>query len=164
LTMARAGFFRASSFAEGVANAVVMYELMSGQANREIHDTTLGGSLYDSPQLYLEHSADLKISNLATASLFEAGSDAAALLMLGFPKAARRAGMPSEFIVYPQTGHNPTIPKLQKESAERNLSWFDFWLLDRECTGGGDCAAYARWREMRTRAPGISAAGEGTER
>lgn len=152
LTMARAGFFRASSFAEGVANGVVMYELMSGQANREIHDTTSGGSLYDSPQLYLEQSADLKFSNLATASLFEAGSDAAALLMLGFPKAARRAGVPTEFIVYPQTGHNPTMPKLQKESAERNLAWFEFWLLDRECPDSGDCTRYVRWEKMRSHA------------
>jgi dipeptidyl aminopeptidase/acylaminoacyl peptidase len=163
LTMARAGFFRASSFAEGVANGVVMYELMSDQANREIHDTTLGGSLYDSPQLYLEQSADLKFSNLATASLFEAGSDAAALLMLGFPKAARRAGMPAELIVYPQTGHNPTMPKLQKESAQRNLAWFEFWLLDRECPGGGDCTRYARWGKMRSHTSRTSS-GAGNER
>jgi dipeptidyl aminopeptidase/acylaminoacyl peptidase len=164
LTMARAGFFRASSFAEGVGNAVVMYELMSGEANREIHDTTLGGSLYDAPQLYLEQSADLKFSNLATASLFEAGSDAAALLMLGFPKAARRAGVPTEFIIYPQTGHNLTIPKLQKESAVRNLSWFEFWLLDRDCPDRGECTRYTRWREMKTRAADVPFPGEATER
>lgn len=150
LTMARAGFFRASSFAEGVANGVVMYELMNGQANREIHDAIIGGSLYDSPQLYLQQSPDLQFSNLHTASLFEGGSDAAALLMLGFPKAARRAGMPTEFIVYPQTGHNPTIPQLQEESAARNLAWFEFWLLDRECTAGDDGKRYQRWRQMKT--------------
>ena len=74
----------------------------------------------------------------------------AALLMLGFPKAARRAGMPTEFIVYPQTGHNPTIPKLQKESAARNLAWFEFWLLDRECKVGDDGKRYLRWRQMKT--------------
>lgn len=149
LTMARAGYFRASSFAEGVANGVVMYELMNGQANREIHDATMGGSLYDSPRLYLEQSPDLQFSNLHTPSLFEGGSDAAALLMLGFPKAARRAGMPTEFMVYPQTGHNLTMPKLQKQSAAHNLAWFEFWLLDQECSDVGDIERYRRWREMK---------------
>ncbi|HEY0685584.1 MAG TPA: prolyl oligopeptidase family serine peptidase [Steroidobacter sp.] len=158
LTMARAGFFRSSSFAEGVANGIVMYEMMSGEANREIHDATVGGSLYDSPQLYLEQSPDLQFSNLKTASLFEGGSDAAALLMLGFPKAARRAGMPTEFIVYPQTGHNLTIPKLQKESAAHNLAWFEFWLLDREHSES-DSPRHMRWREMKARAALFKAPG-----
>ena len=129
LVMAQASFFRASSFAEGVANSVVMYELMSGQANREIHDAIVGKSLYEAPQRYIEESADLKFAGLTTASLFEAGSDSAALLMLGFPKAALRAGMPAQFIVYPQTGHNIAIPSLQREAAHRNLEWFKSWLL-----------------------------------
>jgi dipeptidyl aminopeptidase/acylaminoacyl peptidase len=130
LVMARARFFRAGSFAEGVANSVVMYELMSGQANREIHDAIVGQSLYEAPQRYIEESADLKFAGLTTACLFEAGSDTAALLMLGFPKAALRAGMPTQFIVYPQTGHNIAIPSLQREAAQRNFEWVTSWLLN----------------------------------
>jgi dipeptidyl aminopeptidase/acylaminoacyl peptidase len=149
LVMARAKTFRASSFAEGVSNSVVMYELMSDDANREIHDPIVGASLYDSPQRYLDESPDLQFAGVSTASLFEAGSNTAAILMLGFPKAARRAGMPTEFIVYPQTGHNLAIPRLQREAAQRNLDWFNFWLNDREDPDPNPAQAqqYLRWRE-----------------
>lgn len=128
--MVAAKNFRVSSFAEGVASSVVMYELMSGQANREIHDAILGASLYDAPERYIADSPDLKFAGIETASLFEAGAYTSALLMLGFPKAAARAGMPTEFVVYPRTGHNLAIPSLMRESARRNLAWFESRLLN----------------------------------
>jgi dipeptidyl aminopeptidase/acylaminoacyl peptidase len=128
--MVAAKNFRASSFAEGVASSVVMYELMSGQANREIHDAIIGASLYDSPERYIDDSPNLQFTGLETASLFEAGAYTAGLLMLGFPKAAARAGMPTEFVVYPRTGHNLAIPSLMRESARRNLAWFELWLSE----------------------------------
>lgn len=149
LAMAQAGFFAAASFAEGVANAIVMYELMSEDANRQIHDATLGASLYQAPQRYLAESPDLQFGGVTSASLFEAGSDTAALLMLGFPKAARRAGMPAEFVVYPRTGHNLVIPTLQREAAERNLDWFTFWLLGREDAATTKASQFVRWRGLR---------------
>ena len=51
-------------FAEGVANQAVMYELMSGDAYREIHDPIVGASLYESPGKYLEQSPDLQFAGL----------------------------------------------------------------------------------------------------
>jgi dipeptidyl aminopeptidase/acylaminoacyl peptidase len=149
LAMARAKFFAAASFAEGVANAIVMYEMMSEDANRQIHDATLGASLYQEPQRYLAESPDLQFDGVTSASLFEGGSDAAALLMLGFPKAARRVGMPTEFILYPRTGHNLVIPSLQREAAERNLDWFTFWLLGRVDATPSKASQYVRWRGLR---------------
>jgi dipeptidyl aminopeptidase/acylaminoacyl peptidase len=129
LAMARAKNFRAASFAEGVANSVVAYELMSEDANREIHDPIVGSSLYEAPHRYLDESPDLHFKGLSTAALFEGGAYTAALYMLGFPKAASRAGMPTEFVIYPQTAHNIAMPSLQREAAERNLEWFRRWLL-----------------------------------
>jgi dipeptidyl aminopeptidase/acylaminoacyl peptidase len=146
LAMARARKFSAASFAEGVANAVVMYELMSDDANREIHDVLVGTSLYENPQRYVAESPDLQFSGLRTAALFEGGAQSAALLMLGYPKAAARAGMPTEFIIYPQTGHNVVVPTLQREAAQRNLDWFEFWLLGREDALPSKATQYARWR------------------
>ena len=74
--------------------------------------------------------------------------------MLGFPKAAQRFGMPTEFVIYPRTGHNIALPRLRRESAIRNLDWFLFWL-----TGQGDADParrdqYARWRRLRDQAAG----------
>lgn len=147
--MAEEKSFRAASFAEGSANSVVMYELMSEQANLEIHDRILGVSLYESPQRYIDDSPDLHFAGVPTATLFEAGAYTAAIHMLGFPKAARRAGMPTEFVIYPQTQHNLSLPSLQKEAAVRNLDWFRFWLTGREEPVPARQERYERWRALR---------------
>jgi dipeptidyl aminopeptidase/acylaminoacyl peptidase len=149
LAMARKQIFRAGSFAEGLSNNVVMYELMSENANREIHDPIVGVSLYDAPERYIAESPGLHFAGVTTASLFEGGAMATALYMLGYPKAARRAGMPAEFIIYPKTGHNLAIPRLQREAAQRNLDWFEFWLKDRENADSQAASQYARWRKLR---------------
>ncbi len=43
----------------------------------------------------------------------------------------RRFNVPAELILYPQTGHGIHQPRLIRESARRNLEWFDHWLLGR---------------------------------
>lgn len=147
LVLTRSRLFRAASFAEGVGDSLLMYELMSGQANREIHDPMFGASLYDDSGPYLADSADLEFGRVSTAGLFEAGAYTSPLFMMGLVKAARRVGLPAEFVVYPKTAHNLAIPQLQREAARRNLDWFGFWLQDRENPDGA--AQYDRWRKMR---------------
>ena len=62
-----------------------------------------------------------------------------ALLEYGDLSAARSDGapffgilqhfkVPSEFVVYPRTGHGAEEPVLLLDSFERNLAWFDRWL------------------------------------
>ena len=150
LVMTRAKkIFRASSFAEGDGDEVVVYEEMPGQLNREVHDEVNGGSLYDSPQRYLDLSPNLHFAGVSSANLFEAGARSSALLMLALGKASRRVGLPTEVIVYPKTGHNVQIPRLQRESAERNLDWFRFWLKGEEDPDPAKAEQYARWRALR---------------
>ena len=151
LVMTRAKIFRAGSFAEGIQNSIVAYSLMPGYVNRDVHDVKLGAgaSLYDDPQRYIDLSPDLHFEGLDTAVLFEAGAKSLAINMMGSPKAAQRAGMPAEFIVYPQTGHNIRLPRLQKESAERNLDWMRFWLKGEEDPNPEKAEQYERWRAMR---------------
>lgn len=149
LTMTRYRNFRAGSFAEGTANWVVLYELMPGSLNRRVHDVNMGTSLYDNPQRYIDASPVFGFQGLDTAVLFEAGAKAGVITMLGNPKAAERAGMPTEYVVYPRTGHAIKLPRFRKESAERNLDWFRFWLLGQEDRQPVKVEQYARWRAMR---------------
>jgi dipeptidyl aminopeptidase/acylaminoacyl peptidase len=148
LVTTRAKVFRASSFAEGSPNYVTVYELMPGELNREVHDVENGGSLYDSPERYVELSPDLHFAGVQSANLYESGSESQAIFMLGFGKVSRRYGLPTEMIVYPQTGHNLHIPRMQKESAERNLDWFRFWLKDEVDPDPAKAAQYDRWKKM----------------
>ena len=152
LVMTKEKIFRASSFAEGSSNEVINYSLMPGDLNRQVHDVVsgLGVSLWDDPTLYLEGSPDMKFKGVHTASLWEAGAQSAAIMMFSYPKAARHFGAPSEFIVYPKTKHNPSLPSIQRESANRNLDWFAFWLSGKENPGDGKAEQYKRWEAMKT--------------
>ncbi len=149
MVMTRHRQFQAASFAEGAGNYVTVYDLSSRGVNRGGHDDIIGASLYDDPTRYLRLSPALHFRGLKTASLFEAGSQSAAIFMMGYPKAARYADMPTEFVIYPQTGHNPSRPNVQKESAIRNLDWFRFWLQGYEDPDPKKSVQYERWREMR---------------
>lgn len=151
LVMTRAKIFSAGSFSEGTANKIVNYTSMPGELNRKVHDVINGSSLYDSPERYVELSPDLHFKGLKAAVLFEAGNRSLAVNMLGLPNAARAAHMPAEYIVYPKTSHNIAIPRLQKESAERNLDWFRFWLKGEEDSDPAKIIQYRRWRDMRQR-------------
>lgn len=146
----RANRFRAGSFAEGWSNGLVLHELMPSTTNRETHENGQGEPPpYANPQRWLELSPDLHFQGLRMASLFESGSEALASLMLGMPKAARFFGVPSEFYVYPQTGHAISDPQLLRECAERNLDWFLFWLMNEEDPAPSKSEQYARWHRMR---------------
>jgi hypothetical protein len=129
-----------------------MYSLMPGDLNRQVHDvvTGLGVSFWDDPRLFLEGSPDMYFKDVRTASLWEGGAQSAAVMMMSYPKAARHFGAPSEFIIYPKTGHNPSLPTIQRESANRNLDWFAFWLNGEERSGAGKAEQYKRWKEMQT--------------
>lgn len=148
LVMTREKIFRASSFAEGCSNEVLMYSLMPADLNRQVHDVMNGVSFWDDPRPYLEGSPDMYFKDVRTASLWEAGAQSAAIMMLSYPKAARHFGAPSEFIIYPKTQHNPNLPTIQRESADRNLDWFAFWLNGEERPGAGKAEQYKRWKDM----------------
>ena len=151
VVMAREHLFRASSFAEGSSNQVVQYALMPGDLNRQVHDPIngLGASLWDDPTLYLEGSPDLHFKGVRTASLWEAGARSLSVMMLSFPKVAAYFGAPTEYVVYPRTGHNASLPHIQREIAERNLDWFTFWLQGTEQPSPDKESQYARWRQKR---------------
>lgn len=156
MTATRARRFKAGSFAEGWSNQLVLYELQSGLLNRDVHEAANGELSVDAdPRRYLELSPDLHFEGMRTALLLEAGAEETALHMLGMAKAARRIGIPQELVLYPLTGHTMTAPRLLKESMDRNLDWFQFWLLGDEDYRAEKTDQYRRWRKMRDSASSV---------
>ena len=149
MVMVRDRRYVAGSFAEGSQNAIMNYSLMPMYLNVITHDAQRGVSLYDDPAFYIDQSPDLQFGGLETAMLFEAGGKSLSVSMIGSQKAARRAGIPAEYVVYPKVGHALDVPRLQRESAMRNLDWFRFWLQGHEDPDPDDAEQYGRWRDMR---------------
>lgn len=149
LVMTRMKNFVAASFGEGPQNNILTYIFSPGYLYEKGYHKLWGTGLYQTPQRYIETSPVFYFEGLNTAVLFEAGVESQALSMMGSPKAAHLAGMPTEFVAYPKTGHNIRDPKLKKEVAHRNLDWFSFWVLGHEGRDTAKAEQYDRWRDMR---------------
>ena len=59
---------------------------------------------------------------------------------------------PVEMFVYTGEGHMKHQPKHRYEIYERNLDWFNFWLLNKENPDPAKRQQYERWRAMRVAA------------
>ncbi|WP_411818630.1 S9 family peptidase [Hyphococcus sp. DH-69] len=149
LVMTKFKKFVAASFGEGPQNNMLTYIFSPGYLYEQGYHKLWGAGLYQSPQRYLETSPVFFFDGLDTAALFEAGVESQAISMMGSPKAAHLAGMPTEFVVYPKIGHNVSEPTRKKEIAQRNLDWFLFWMLGIEGEGRAQHDQFERWREMR---------------
>lgn len=147
LVMERSKLFRAASFAEGAGNEVASFDLMSPSLDDLVLTPLQGNgvSMYDDVGPYVRLSPEFALGGLSTATLLEAGSNSLALQMLGFSKAVAHAGMPNEFAIYPDSGHNLRDPKLIRDAATRNMRWMDFWLD----LSGENFQPPAAWRQQR---------------
>ncbi|MFC6199400.1 S9 family peptidase [Ponticaulis profundi] len=141
--------FIAASFAEGPQNNALTYLYSPMYLYERGYHELWGGGLWDRPERYLETSPEFHFDDVRTAILFEAGAYSQAITMMGGPKAATRAGVATEFVIYPQTGHNLRDPDLKRASAMRNLEWFLFWLKDQEQPDPTDEEQYDRWDMLR---------------
>jgi dipeptidyl aminopeptidase/acylaminoacyl peptidase len=146
--MAHNRIFKASSFAEGLGNFITAYAYVHGRHNLSSGERLSGGDPYNNPQRYIERSSIFHFKGLNTATLLEFGEQSTALMGLEFLSALWRQGVPHEMIIYPKTGHNLTSPILQLESINRNLDWFDYWMLDKKDPSQAKQEQYARWEKM----------------
>lgn len=152
LIAARHRRFLTGACAEGPANWTTAYALNLGWQSTEIVEHYWGGgrSPYEAPEVYRRLSAVYAFDGLRTAFLFEAGERGGALGGgLEYSMAALRAGVPHELVIYRDTDHNVTDPRVMLEIMERNLEWFEFWLLGREYPDDSKRGQYDRWRRLR---------------
>jgi len=86
-------------------------------------------------QGYLRSSAMNFVQNAKTPTLIQHGQeDRRVPLSQGeeFYRALTMRGVPVEMVVYPRQPHGIQEPRLIKDSLERNLNWFNKWLLGLE--------------------------------
>ena len=145
----RSNLFLAGSAAEGWSNQFALYNATPSWLNRAVHEPGYGGGPEAIPQRYVELSPDLHFSKVRTRFLFEAGAKKAGTNYISLPKAAYRAGTPTEYVVYPRTAHMLGEPALRRESAERTFDWMRFWLLGAEDPKPEKADQYRRWRQMK---------------
>lgn len=135
--------FEVASFAEGSSNEFNRYIVNPGLLAFNGGPEAIGVDklVEDSPEFHFE--------GIDAAILFESGARSGITGYMGAIKAARRANIPSELILYPRAEHNTVEPAIQYSVAENNYDWFKFWLQGYEDPDPEKDEQYDRWRKMR---------------
>lgn len=122
--------FQAASFSEGMADFLSLYGQMPGMLNLVTHEKEMSSiNPYKNPERYLELSPAFRENFYKTApTLLEYGQEKLAIQGLEMGKAFWRHETPYELVIYPDTGHNIFEPKMNVESMQRNLRWFEQWI------------------------------------
>lgn len=122
--------FKAISAGAGLTNLISFYG--TNDAEGAGIETYMGSTPWERPQLFLDHSALQFIQNAKTPLLIQhGGNDIRVPLAQAqeFYFAAIKVGLPVEMVVYPRQGHSIREPRLSLAAMEKNLDWFNKWLL-----------------------------------
>ena len=121
--------FKAASVGAGVTN------LMSFTGTADIPGFVpdyFGGEYWDVFDRWRAHSAMFNVKGVTTPTLIQHGeADVRVPVSQGYElyNALVRQNVPTKMVVYPRQGHGFTEPKMTKDAMERNLEWFDRWVL-----------------------------------
>ncbi len=122
--------FKAASSGAGATNLISMY----GQTDipQFYTKTYFGKAPWDDFDFYVKHSSFFKVGAVKTPTLIQYGeNDARVPVPQGFEfhRALKERGVPTQLVIYPGQGHGIVEPRFQKDLLQRNVDWFDKWLL-----------------------------------
>lgn len=122
--------FKAISAGAGLTNLISFYGTNDAEgAGIEIY---FGTTPWEKSQLLWDHSALQFVQNAKTPLLIQHGENDIRVPLSQaqeFYFAAIKVGLPVEMVVYPRQGHGIREPKLSLAAMEKNLEWFNKWLL-----------------------------------
>jgi dipeptidyl aminopeptidase/acylaminoacyl peptidase len=133
----------------GTATEPGMYWEYGTKQQRELQEHIMGGPPYgETLKNYSGFSMTLNASRIHTPVLMEYDA-VGALAAMEYYEAMQHYGIPVEFFIYPNDGHVTEHPEHRFMSLQRNLDWFEFWLLDNENDAASKTDQYLRWRQLR---------------
>lgn len=116
---------------------------------REAQEEIMGGPPYgDTYKNYQSVAFSLNANRIRAPILMEYDAEEA-LAALEYYAALQHYHVPVDFFVYPNDGHVTSRPEHQLISSQRNLDWFEFWLLGRENDASLKADQYAHWRNLK---------------
>ena len=121
--------FKAASVGAGVTN------LMSFAGTADIPSFIpdyFGGEFWDDLEPWRKRSAMFHVKGVKTPTLIQHGeADLRVPVSQGYElyNALKRQGVPTRMVVYPRQPHGIQEPRLQLDAMNRNLEWFDRWVM-----------------------------------
>ena len=139
-TLTHTDRFRAIATGAGVVNWISMYAQTDVHPNREFY---LKGTPYENWDHYLAMSPLKYIKNAKTPTLIQVGQDDPRVPRPQSEElhtALKKLGVPTEFIVYPGTGHGIIEPRYQLVKMMAEYKWFEKWIRGK--------SGWLNWKEL----------------
>jgi dipeptidyl aminopeptidase/acylaminoacyl peptidase len=125
------------------------YWQSGSQQIRDAQEHIMGGPPYgETLKNYQSYSMTLNASRIRAPVLMEYDA-LEAIGAMEYYTALRHYNAPVDFFVYPNDGHVTERPEHRFASLQRNLDWFEFWLLGKENDASSKTEQYARWRQFK---------------
>jgi dipeptidyl aminopeptidase/acylaminoacyl peptidase len=133
----------------GTASEPGTYWELGSKWHRDVEEHIMGGPPFgDTLQNYLNYSITLNAHRIRAPVLMEYDA-MEALSAMEYYEAMQHYGVPVDFFIYPNDGHVTERPEHRFMSMQRNLDWFEFWLLGKENDASTKAEQYARWRQFK---------------
>lgn len=98
-------------------------------------------------------SAIYRLNEVKTPVLIEAGERSAWETDRAFYRGLKYFDVPSEFWVYPRSGHGWDEPRLKQDAYQRHIAWFDYWIKDHSYPDPRKQPVYDAWKKKRSGTP-----------
>ena len=148
-TMSQSKMFKAASDGDAGGWQASGYWNFGTRQYVGLYNALYGGSPWDPKALpwYRRLAPSVRAAEFS-GPLLQQFSAIAALVSLELHTTLTDAGIPTELDYFPGEAHIFWQPRHRQAAMQRNLDWFDYWLLDRRDPAADKQAQYQRWDAM----------------
>jgi len=139
--------FQAAIYGEGLLN-LDGFRYQSNQLLGLSRDMMGLGNPYEAAVIKraYDQSAIYRLDKVQTPVLIEAGEKSLWEGDRAFYRGLKHYRVPSEFYVYPRSGHGWLEPLLKQDSFRRQIAWFDYWIKDLPYPDAAKQITYDAWK------------------
>lgn len=141
--------FKAAIYGEGDPNLLEWYHYLTTASLRLARDLQGFGNPYEPEEIRrgFEQSSIFRLNKVRTPLLLEAGERSTWKQDRALFRGLQYFGIPSEFYIYPRSGHGWDEPLLLQDAYRRHIAWFNYWIKDEPYSDATKQRAYDAWKQ-----------------
>jgi dipeptidyl aminopeptidase/acylaminoacyl peptidase len=140
--------FRAAIYGEGFPDILRWYEYGTSAILPLLNDMQGFGNPFEPKDIEsaIKQSSLFRLDRVHTPVLVEAGEKSAWKSDRAYYRGLQHFHVPSEFYVYPRSGHGWDEPKLLQDAFQRHIEWFDYWIKGKPYPDAKKQQIYDAWK------------------
>jgi dipeptidyl aminopeptidase/acylaminoacyl peptidase len=145
--------FKAAVYGEGSPDILRWYDYPYTSTLGLLKDMWGFGNPYEPEDIAsaIVQSSLFRLDRVHTPVLVEAGEKSGWKSDRAYYRGLRHFNVPTEFYVYPRSGHGWDEPTLMQDAFHRHIAWFDYWIKNKPYPDSQKRQDYDVWKQLRGR-------------